>query len=194
MIIDKSVRMRQYTEFFPAFCNVFTSELDELGFFTAPASTKYHGAYEGGLFDHSLEVAKQLVNLTEKLGLTWERPESPYIVGMYHDLCKCDNYAKVIDKSEAKDLNGNTIKVLETGYHYEYSRDIIIPGHGEKSVIMLQKFISLTDEEIACIRWHMGAYETDTKMWEYYGRAIEKYPNVLYTHTADMIASKIIGV
>ena len=59
---------------------------------------------------------------------------------------------------------------------------------------MVQHHLRLTDEEIACIRWHMGAYERDTKMWEYYGRAIEKYPNVLFTHTADMIASKIIGI
>jgi hypothetical protein len=40
----------------------------------------------------------------------------------------------------------------------------------------------------------MGAYETDPKMWNYYGAAIEKYHNVLFTHTADMIASKILGV
>lgn len=150
--------------------------LESLGFFTAPASIKYHGAYEGGLFDHSLETAKALVELTEKLGLKWERPSSPYIVGMYHDLCKCDNYVQ--------DESGKWI----------YNPNILIPGHGDKSVIMLSQYISLTDEEIACIRWHMGAYETDTKMWDYYGRAIEKYPNVLYTHTADMIASKIRGV
>jgi hypothetical protein len=77
---------------------------------------------------------------------------------------------------------------------YEYNPDLIIPGHGERSVIMLQKYIKLTDEEIACIRWHMGSYEKDPKMWEYYGRAIEKYPNVLFTHMADMYASKVLGV
>ena len=157
--------------------NRVIDDLDDLGFFTAPASTRFHGAYEGGLFDHSLEVAKSLVNLTEKLGLTWERSGSPKIVGMFHDLCKCDGY--VFD--------------IETG-KYKVNPDIIIPGHGEKSVILLLKYMTLTDEEIACIRWHMGAYETDPKMWEYYGRAIERYPNVLYTHTADMIASKIVGV
>ena len=52
----------------------------------------------------------------------------------------------------------------------------------------------MTDEEIACIRWHMGAYEKDTRLWNYYGNAIAEYPNVLYTHTADMIASKIVGI
>jgi len=153
------------------------SALDALGFFTAPASTKYHGAYEGGLFDHSLEVAKQLDNLTDKLGLEWVSPNSPIVVGLFHDLCKCDNYVWDIETDS-----------------YKYNPEIILPGHGEKSVIMLQKLIPLTDEEIACIRWHMGAYEKDPKMWEYYNRAIENYPNVLYTHTADMIASKIIGV
>lgn len=174
-------RIKQYINFMSAvkggafFNHVY--ELDQLGFFTQPASTKYHGAYEGGLFDHSLETAKALVNLTETLYLNWDRPESPYIVGMYHDLCKCDNYIKDIETDK-----------------YIYNPDIIIPGHGDKSVILLQKYIALTDEEIACIRWHMGAYETDTKMWNYYGKAIEKYPNVLYTHMADMIASKIKGV
>ena len=177
----KTERIEEYYDFMslaPTYRVITSADaLDDIGFFTAPASTKYHGAYGGELCDHSLEVAKQLLRLTVNLGLKWERPESPYIVGMYHDLCKCDNY--VYD--------------IETG-KYKYNPDIIIPGHGEKSVIMAQKIVDLTDEEIACIRWHMGAYETDTKMWEYYGRAIEKYPNVLYTHMADMIASKIIGV
>ena len=178
MSIDE--RINRYIEFMAdpvrdGYINPY--ELVDIGFFYAPASTKYHGAYVGGLFDHSYQVAKELVNLTERLGLRWDRPESPYIVGMFHDLCKCDNY--VMDPETGK---------------YKFNPDIIIPGHGDKSIIMLQKYIDLTDEEIACIRWHMGAYETDTKMWDYYGRAIEKYPNVLFTHTADMIASKITGV
>ena len=176
--MNKTERIKKYLAFMDT-CSDFipVETLDELGFFTAPASTKYHGAYEGGLFDHSLETATALVALTEKLGLTWETQQSARIVGMYHDLCKCDNY----------DRDPETNK-------YRHNPEIIIPGHGDKSVIIAQKYIELTDEEIACIRWHMGAYETDPKMWEYYGRAIEKYPNVLYTHTADMISGKITGV
>jgi len=174
----KNDRVLEYMRYFANLDRApVSSDLNDMGFFTAPASTKYHGAYEGGLFDHSIEVANQLVGLTNRLGLTWERPDSPYIVGMFHDLCKCDNYVWDIEKGQ-----------------YTYNPDIIIPGHGEKSVILLQRFTVLTDDEIACIRWHMGAYEKDPKMWEYYGRAIEQYPNVLYTHTADMIASKIVGI
>ena len=175
--MTKEERILYYIEFFKEDTPIGTETLDNLGFFTAPASTRFHGSYAGGLFDHSLEVGEQLVKLTEKLNLTWERPESPYIVGMFHDLCKCDNYVWDIEND-----------------CYVFNPEIIIPGHGEKSVIMFLQHDYLTDEEIACIRWHMGAYEKDPKMWEYYGRAIEKYPNVLYTHTADMIASKIVGV
>lgn len=148
-------------------------ELEAMGYFRAPASVKYHGAYEGGLFEHSFTVAETLVELTEKLGLKWSRPESPVIIGLFHDLCKCDQY---------KQLDNDV---------WMYGNFTLIPGHGEKSVIYAQKLTRLTDEEIACIRWHMGSYETDTKMWEYYDRAIRKYSNVLYTHMADMIASKI---
>lgn len=174
----KNDRMALYADLLGAYANTpLIKDLDFLGFFEAPASTKYHGAYYGGLFDHSLEVTKALVELTDKLGLKWTRPESPYIVGMFHDICKCDLYCYDVETSG-----------------YTYNPHLIINGHGEKSVIMLQKMMMLTDEEIACIRWHMGAYEKDPKMWEYYGNAIAMYPNVLYTHTADMIASKIKGV
>lgn len=67
-------------------------DLLDKGFFTAPASTKYHGNYEGGLFDHSYMVARYLKKLTEECRLDWQNPRSPLLVGMFHDLCKMDNY------------------------------------------------------------------------------------------------------
>lgn len=175
--MTESDRIKKFIEFMPTGFEHTVPELQALGFFTAPASTKYHGAYHGGLFDHSLTVAENLVKMTKKLGLKWDRERSPYIVGMFHDICKCDNYRFDIETDK-----------------YICNPDIIIPGHGDKSIIMLSKNMDLTDEEIACIRWHMGAFETDPKMWKYYGRAIEEYPNVLYTHTADMFASRIAKV
>lgn len=175
--MTESDRIKKFIEFMPTGFENTVPELQALGFFTAPASTKYHGAYHGGLFDHSLTVAENLVKMTKKLGLKWDRERSQYIVGMFHDICKCDNYRFDIETDK-----------------YICNPDIIIPGHGDKSIIMLSKNMDLTDEEIACIRWHMGAFETDPKMWKYYGRAIEEYPNVLYTHTADMFASRIAKV
>lgn len=150
-------------------------ELQSRGFFVKPASIHHHGKYDGALFDHSYEVANALVNLTEKLGLSWELERSPYIVGMFHDLCKLDNYVRSDNES------------------WEYNNATLLPGHGEKSVIMLQQFMKLTQEEIFCIRWHMGAFD-DKENWNSYGRACTQYPNVLYTHTADMIAARIKGV
>ena len=143
-------------------------------FFSAPASTKYHGNYPGGLYDHSLAVMKNLLTLTDKLGLKWILKRSPYIVGMFHDLCKIGMY--VYNKTEGK---------------YEYNDGMVLPGHGDRSVIIAQQLgLDLTTEEIMCIRWHMGAFD-DKAMWDYYGRAIEHNPNVLWTHTADMMASRI---
>lgn len=151
-------------------------DLQRKGFFIAPASIRHHGAYEGALFDHSYEVAKALVNFTEKLGLEWQSERSPYIVGMFHDLCKTDNYIKTCDEA------------------WEYNNATLLPGHGEKSVIMAMALLGgLTDEEVCCIRWHMGAFDSKEN-WNSYGRACTEYPTVLYTHTADMVAARIKGV
>lgn len=156
-------------------CEALRDYLDNMGFFEAPASTKYHGNYRGGLFDHSLQVTKDLLYLTEHLGLTWERERSPYLVGMLHDICKCDQYVRNTDGT------------------YSYQSDLPLSGHGDKSVILALQVEMLTEEEIMCIRWHMGAYD-DSKVWNNLGAAIEKYPNVLFTHTADMMASRIAGI
>ena len=154
-------------------------KLDQMGFFTAPASTKYHGNYEGGLFDHSWEVTQALVKLTDNLDLAWHSSHSPEVVGMFHDLCKCDQYIPIVDPTDGS-------------VTYKHNPDVLLKGHGEKSVMLLSQFFHLTEEEILCIRYHMGAYEPED--WNEYDRAIRKYPNVLFTHTADMIASKIMGV
>lgn len=81
--------------------------LKQQGFFNAPASTKYHGAYEGGLFEHSLNVTRSLVAITEKNGLSWMRPESPYIIGMFHDICKQDQYRHPITENYYTADGGN---------------------------------------------------------------------------------------
>ena len=156
--------------------STLVNKLENLNYFKQPASVKHHGNYEGGLFDHSWAVMEALEDLTYKLDLQWSDSRSLYIVGLFHDLCKCNDY--IYNKEYDK---------------WEYNNDKIMTGHGELSVIMAQQLVELTDEEIACIRWHMGAYDI-TENWNVLGRAIEKYPNVLYTHTADMIASRIQGI
>ncbi|MEA4831585.1 hypothetical protein SDC9_109054 [bioreactor metagenome] len=168
----------------------FTNWLIGNGFFTAPASTKYHGNYEGGLFDHSLEVMECLIEMTAKLGVEWMRKESPFIVGMFHDLCKTDEYIKVVDVKGTVIMGMDEVKGEEA--HYEHNPDVVLKGHGDKSIMLLSQFMTLTEEEILCIRYHMGAYNGDD--WDGYDRAIRKYPNVLFTHTADMYASKVKNI
>ena len=161
------------------------------GFLLAPASKGHHSNYEGGLFDHSVEVAMQLQNLTDKLGLSWLDKESAFRVGILHDLCKIDVYRKKIDKPER--LYFDALSTAPEEYHYEWDDSPIIKGHGDKSVIYALNWgCSLTEEEIACITYHMGAYETNR--WDAFSNAVKRFPNVLYTHTADMIADKIMGV
>lgn len=179
VVKDEAMPMiEQY--FTPDEAAVVLKFLNDHGFWDAPASTKYHGNYPGGLAEHSLAVAKNLMLLTEKLGLKWKRPMSPFVIGLLHDVCKMDQYELLSAGAE--------------GYQYRYRTDSIYSHHGEKSICMLASCITLTEEEIACIRWHMGAYETDTNEWKYYGNAIKKFPNVLWTHTADMMASHIDGI
>lgn len=164
---DILLEMRQKGIISPEFYDWLTAN----GFKIAPASTKYHGACKGGLYRHSRAVTDELLYLTDRLNLKWQREESPYIVGMFHDLCKIDAYVQGLDG-------------------YEHNEDQLIKGHGDKSVILLSQFMTLTEEEIMCIRYHMGAYETEN--WKQFDLAIKKYPNVLFTHTADMYTSKFI--
>ena len=152
-------------------------------FFTAPASTRFHSNYEGGLFEHSLEVANSLCELTKRLNLTWSRNESPMIVGLLHDLCKVDQY-------KHPDIDG---KPIVAPCNWVRNENTLFTGHGEKSVMMTASIIALTEEEAACICYHMGAF-TDSNLWNNYTRAVNRYPNVLFTHTADMMATHIAGV
>ena len=148
------------------------------GFFKVPASTKYHGAHEGGLYQHSASVMEFLVQLTKDNDLHWQDERSPYIVGMFHDLCKIDQYLPFMDcESISWDYNPNTL----------------LKGHGEKSVMLLSQFYTLTEEEICCIRYHMGAF-TQKEEWNDYTGAIHAYPNVLWTHQADMLATHVAGI
>ena len=146
-------------------------------FTEAPASTKYHGAWPGGWFDHSLCGMEQLVRMTEQFGLVWQRPESPYLVGFFHDLCKLDQYARLPGgKGEPPQYCHNPVQLLK--------------GHGDKSVMLLSTLGRLTEEEVACIRYHMGAF-TESRLWSEYTGGIHRWPNVLWTHTADMVASHV---
>lgn len=161
--------------------------LTEWGFFNMPASTKYHGTREGDLYLHSKNVAHELKRITEACGVVWKDPRSPILVGYFHDLCKCDAYRHPV--VAAKTLGGTS---LVDASRWEHRNDQLIAGHGDKSVMLASTLCKLTEEEMLCIRYHMGAYKTDD--WDGFDRAIKKYETVLWTHQAAMLASKVLGV
>lgn len=134
--------------------------LKRLGFFTAPASTKFHLSVKGGLMEHSWNVCKTALMLREQMilmkpELADKLPEdSVVIAALLHDVCKSNIYKDTL--LNRKNEQGYWEKV--PGYEVDYSS---LPlGHGEKSVIMLLTLgLKLTKDEMLAIRWHMTAWE-----------------------------------
>lgn len=157
--------------------------LEVSDFFTAPASTRYHCNYEGGLAEHSLNVYNNLVSLTKGLGFS---EETITICAVLHDICKTFFY--VVDYRNKKDENGNWIK--EPFYTV---KDEMPLGHGEKSCLLISEFIKLTKEELYAIRWHMGLGEPKEN-YNYMSEAFNKYPLAVYLHVADLMATYITEV
>lgn len=158
-------------------------------FFTAPASTQYHGAYPGGLCEHSLNVYYCLKDylarerVRETYGISASE-ETIAIVGLLHDLCKVNLYT----------LSLRNVKDDETGeWHKEpsYRYDDNLPyGHGEKSVYLIRGFTYLTREEAMAIRWHMG-FTADDNI-NTIGKAFEMFPLAVAAHFADMEATYFV--
>lgn len=143
--------------------------LESTDFFTAPASTKHHGAYPGGLVKHSLNVYYALLGSYSVNGLY--SPQTKAIVALLHDVCKANYYA---------------------GEYPTYTvRDQLPMGHGEKSVYLVMKHMELTDDEALAIRWHMGAYDDAFRGGSRaLNEAMKKTPLVLALHYADMLATQ----
>ncbi len=154
-------------------------------FFIAPASTRFHGSYEGGLLEHSINVyyclkdylERQRVKEIYNLNYT---DESIAIVSLLHDLCKVNCYVK--GTRNVKDKSG----VWQQVPTFEYSDDMPY-GHGEKSVYIISGFMKLTREEAFAIRYHMGFSGTEPQ--SNVGSAFEKYPLAFALSTADMEAT-----
>lgn len=130
------------------------SWLEKSDFFTAPASTKFHGNYEGGLLEHSLNVYDALNTICSVYKQNIPE-ETIAIVSLFHDLCKTYFYKKEL---KAQKVDGKWIE------KEIYVIDDQIPlGHGEKSVILIQKHMELSLDEALAIRWHMNGYDTAVK-------------------------------
>lgn len=158
---------------------------EETDFFTAPASSRYHGAEPGGLCLHSLTVCDalfKLLDVFDQYGATEIDDSSIILVALLHDVCKANFYSMTTRRQRAEDGSWSDVR--------SYMIDDAMPmGHGEKSLYqVLQTGLKLTDQEAAAIRWHMGAYH-DGDQRKTMDQAFHKYPLALFLHLADMIAA-----
>lgn len=151
-------------------------------FFLAPASTKYHCAFEGGLVKHSLNVYKLLKKRCTEYGERFS-PETVAICGLLHDICKANFYS--ISLRNVKNERGQW---EQKPY---YTVDDKFPfGHGEKSVFVIERYMRLSEEEAVAIRWHMGGFDDTAKAGGYtISHAYEQYPLAVLLHMADLEAT-----
>lgn len=158
-------------------------------FFTAPASTRFHCSYEGGLCEHSLNVYDCLKSYLkadrakEMFGLDFS-DESVAIVSLLHDVCKINTY-----KTSMRNVKDDKTGIWSKVPYYEYN-DVLPYGHGEKSVYIVSGFMKLTRDEAMAIRWHMGfSGPEDQKL---VGNALHMYPLALALMIADCEASSFV--
>lgn len=156
-------------------------------FYTAPASTQFHGVYEGGLLLHSLAVYKYLQNFTK--AVEGVREDSLIVAGLLHDLCKANFFVKQVRNVK---IPGERRWEEEESYGIE---DQLPMGHGEKSVYLAMRFIALTDEEALAIRWHMGGFDDAARSYiggRAQSSAYRAYPMAAALNIADMYVTYIV--
>jgi len=173
------------------------AELDKLGFYAAPASTRFHGSEPGGLLRHVMSVYDEAVairNVQIQLspGVESRLPlDSVAIAALLHDVCKAEVYKEV--EKFRKDKNGQWEKYKT--YGVDYSNFPL--GHGEKSVIQLLRWgLEMTNDEIMAIRWHMSGFDLAFQSPEAkgnYAMATEACPLLAVLKAADGLASHILG-
>lgn len=153
-------------------------------FFTAPASTKFHGAYEGGLVEHSVNVYNRLLGEVLSVPDIEFSEETIAIAGLLHDICKVNTYK--VDYRNVK--NKQTGQWEQTPYFT--TNDTVPFGHGEKSVYIINSFMRLTRDEAMAINWHMGGFDDRVRGGSYaISKAFEMHPLAILLHVADMKAT-----
>ena len=157
--------------------------LEESDFFTAPASTRFHGNYEGGLCEHSVNVYEELVRLLKAYPEVRVTAETAAIVTLLHDLCKIGCY-----KIELRPRKEGNVWVHRPVY--TFNEDFCYGGHGSKSVYLAQKYMNLTEQEAVAINCHMGAWDRSPGDYSL-GPAYEQYPLAWLVHVADESATYI---
>ena len=156
--------------------------LDGSDFKVAPASTRYHSNHEGGLLEHSLNVYNECIRQKDLIKLFNIPQDTLIITSLLHDICKVNYY-----KMDVRNVKKNGAWVQEPYYTVD---DMFPMGHAEKSIIIAQQFIQLSEVEIAMIRAHMGGFVSDNYFSP--SAVYNKYPEAIVLHNADLIATYVL--
>lgn len=162
--------------------------LEGTDFYSAPASTRFHGSYPGGLVYHTLNVVYELRELVKFYEVEGIPKESIILVALAHDFCKINTYEETMVNVPPQ--RSKTAK-WEQQLGYKKNEPLKL-GHGAKSLSILQDFITLKDYEKEAIFWHMGAYDTGTlsSVHDLYD-VFEENKLAFLLHMADMVATYI---
>ena len=160
--------------------------LNKTDFYEAPASSKFHSAFKGGLCLHSINVYERFVeNLKNEYGDEWEKvisKESATLIALFHDICKVNIY-----KTDFRNVKEDGVWIQK---EYYSTSDPLPYGHGEKSVYIVNGFLRLTREEAMAINWHMGGFDMRVKGGFYgIGDVFYTYPTALIFHISDIQAT-----
>lgn len=164
--------------------------LESSDYFKAPASTKYHGNYEQGLLEHSLNVYDVLKERISNDPQMWNNngsckvtEETIAICALLHDVCKVNFYKKGL-------RNVKEDNVWVTKEIYEIDEKFPCGDHSDKSIIILQNFMHLEPEEILAIRAHMGGFDAAAKGGSFVvSKIFEQSRLAVHLHLADMEAT-----
>lgn len=173
----------------PGIENLIIYITNETDFFTAPASATYHGACEGGLLEHSLAVYNNLIILANTFFETYDH-QSVIVCALLHDICKANFYRRGY-RNRKNEQTG----VWEKIEVYEINDQLPL-GHGEKSVMILQRYIQLTIDEMMAIRWHMGGFDDTARSFaggQCLSNAMKNHPLLVALHMADMATCYFTG-
>lgn len=177
--------------------NGLIEKLKTSDFFTAPASTKYHNSFIGGLADHSLNVYYNLKSLVKNKHLEdIIDKDSIIICGLLHDMSKINFYErgfrnkKVYSDTGSKfDDLGKFDWVSEETWNVKPEKDRFIYGnHEETSEFMIRQYIPLKVAESIAILNHHAGQGYDSSQINISG-LFHRYPLANLLHVADMIAT-----
>lgn len=152
-------------------------------FFRAPASTRFHGSFEGGLVQHHLDVYNETCSLITLPKFKDVNPVSAFLVALVHDFCKIGLYDPYF-RNVKNDVTGQWEQVQA----FKYDKPQYPFGHGVSSMYLATQFFRLSREESLAVRWHMGSYRCAAEDFSELQDSNERYPLVLLLQFADQLS------